>query len=249
MLKLHEELFAAPSVAVHVSTVVPSGNVLPEGGTHPCVARLELSVADEENVATAPPAVHSSVWLAGHVIAGGVWSVTVTFALQVLDRVPSDTVSVTCVVPRGKGPVVFKDRVIGSPLGSELPLSTWAGITLPRHVGPAATTTSWHRATGGPSAEKQSSKPAPKTLSGPAAPWSTAVLKSRLRTVVTVGDPKRSRTKASQPAEWGADADVPKNRHWPWPPGFAAGQVPFPNAPAPLTEVPSDADQVGATVA
>src|ERR1044071_2793770 len=103
-------------------------------------------------------------------MSGGVWSVVVTFAVQVVDSVPSETVSVTCVVPSGNGPLVFNDSVIGSPLGSKLPLSTCAGVTLPRQVGPAATTTSWQRATGGPSAEKQSSNPAPKMLSGPGAP-------------------------------------------------------------------------------
>src|ERR1051325_3732350 len=76
-----------------------------------------------------------------------------------------------------------------------------------------------------------------------------AVLNIRFRTVVTLGDPSRSRTRASHPALWGADAEVPKNWHWPCPPGFAAGQVPDPNPPTPLTDTPSDADQVGATVA
>ncbi len=62
MLKLQDELLLAASVAVQVSMVVPSGKVLPDGGTQPWVGELvQLSVADEANVATAPPAVHSSV--------------------------------------------------------------------------------------------------------------------------------------------------------------------------------------------
>src|SRR5215217_3305508 len=47
---------------------------------------------------------------------------------------------------------------------------------------------------------------------------------------------------AATPAAVGAAAEVPKNRHWPC---TVVGQVPEPNPPAPLTDTPSEAAQVG----
>ena len=41
----HVPVFAEPSVAVHVTVVVPSLNVEPDGGTHTTEASPQLSVA------------------------------------------------------------------------------------------------------------------------------------------------------------------------------------------------------------
>ena len=43
--KVHVPVFAAASVAVHVTVVVPTGNVEPDAGTHAIVAPGQLSVA------------------------------------------------------------------------------------------------------------------------------------------------------------------------------------------------------------
>jgi len=89
------------SVAVHVTVVVPSPNVLPELGEQ-LVGTLpsKLSVADAENVTTAPePAVASAVMGEGTNTVGGTLSsdctVTVNEALPVL---PCESVAVHVTV-------------------------------------------------------------------------------------------------------------------------------------------------------
>src|SRR6267143_2881925 len=75
----------------------------PDGGVHVTEAP-QLSVTVGALLATAPPALHSSVWSAGHTIAGGVVSTTVTVAEHEEVR-PSTSmqVSVTGVVPSAYG--------------------------------------------------------------------------------------------------------------------------------------------------
>ena len=83
-LKLHEAVFPRPSLTVHVSRRVPSGNVLPDGGVQVMVpTEPQLSVALVAKVATAPFAlVHMTLTLTGQTSAGGVVSATVTTAVQ-----------------------------------------------------------------------------------------------------------------------------------------------------------------------
>ena len=58
------------------------------------------------------------------------------------------------------------------------------------------------------------------------------------------GPPAASSTRAATPAALGVAADVPKKRQSPC---VAAGQLPAPNPPAPLTETPSAEVYVGAS--
>ena len=82
-------------------------------------------------------------------------------------------------------------------------------------------------------ARRQFSKPEPVILSTPAGAMSIAVLASRLFTGPTgdAGAPILSRTRASHPAAWGAEADVPENGD--------------PKPPTPLTTTRSAAAHVG----
>jgi len=45
-LKLHDAVLPLPSVAVHVTAVLPTGNALPDGGVHVTVTPGQLSVAE-----------------------------------------------------------------------------------------------------------------------------------------------------------------------------------------------------------
>ena len=47
-VKLHVVVFPAPSVAVLVTVVVPTGNVEPEGGLNDCVTPGQLSLDEVE---------------------------------------------------------------------------------------------------------------------------------------------------------------------------------------------------------
>jgi hypothetical protein len=93
------------SELVQLTLVVPSANVLPEGGLH-VTGRVPStrSVAPAANVTAAPlgPAA-SAVMLGGRVSVGGVVSTIVTgkLALDALPRV-SELVHVTIVAPTGK---------------------------------------------------------------------------------------------------------------------------------------------------
>jgi len=101
-----EPVLPDESVALHVTVVVPRGNVLPEPGEQLTeMLPSKLSVADAENVTTAPdPPVASTVMGAGTDTVGGTVSfdctVTVNEALPVLPW-ESVAVHVTVVVPRG----------------------------------------------------------------------------------------------------------------------------------------------------
>jgi hypothetical protein len=92
------------SVAVHVTDVVPTGNVLPDGGEHDTVTLVSTrSLPEAENATTAPDGpVAFVVTLAGTVMLGAVVSCTVTEndAEPVFERV-SVAEHVTFVVPRG----------------------------------------------------------------------------------------------------------------------------------------------------
>src|SRR5688572_19943308 len=101
-LNFAEPVLPAASVALHVTSVEPRPNVLPEAGTH-VVGRLPLTMsnADAENVAVAPAGLVASVVMsAGTVTAGGVVSRTTTLKLPsaVLPEL-SVAVQSTVVVP------------------------------------------------------------------------------------------------------------------------------------------------------
>jgi hypothetical protein len=99
----HESEFPAESVTVHVTVVVPSGNVLPEGGTHTSTgAGSHVSeTAGSAKVTTAPPPpVHSAVTSPGHVIVGAVVSSTVTVCVHVaIPPAPLSAVTTTVCTP------------------------------------------------------------------------------------------------------------------------------------------------------
>jgi hypothetical protein len=71
-------------VALQVTVVVPTGKLAPEGGVQITLCRPQLSEAVGIGKVTTPPApgghvgATTDVTLAGHVITGGVLSVTVT---------------------------------------------------------------------------------------------------------------------------------------------------------------------------
>ena len=79
-----EPMLPAASVAVHLTLVIPSGKVVPEGGEQDVVSDpLTMSVADEEKVATAPlgPVASRVVGSPDIVTTGGVVSKTITMKL------------------------------------------------------------------------------------------------------------------------------------------------------------------------
>src|SRR5262245_58663433 len=80
ILKLFDAEFAWASVAVHVTDVVPSGNVDPLGGAQfGATVPSRISMADAVKLTGAPEAlVASTVMFAGTVTVGGVVSRTVT---------------------------------------------------------------------------------------------------------------------------------------------------------------------------
>ena len=93
-----------PSLAEQLTVVTPSGNVAPDAGKHVGVnAPAIKSVADAENVTTAPAAlVASATMFAGTVTVGAVVSATTTLNVPVA-RFPDESVAVhvTGVVPIG----------------------------------------------------------------------------------------------------------------------------------------------------
>src|SRR6266542_1459333 len=114
-----EPVLPDESVALHVTVVVPRGNVLPEPGEQLTeMLPSKLSVADAENVTTAPdPPVASTVMGAGTDTVGGTVSfdctVTVNEALPVLPW-ESVAVHVTVVAPRGKVEPESGEQVTGT---------------------------------------------------------------------------------------------------------------------------------------
>ena len=105
-VKVQVPVFAEASVAVHVTVVVPFGNVEPEAGTHATVAPGQLSVA--AGVVYVTTAEHwfvavGTVMFAGHVSVGACVSLTVTEKTQIPVFVEASVaVQITDVVPTGK---------------------------------------------------------------------------------------------------------------------------------------------------
>jgi len=87
IVKVHDAVLPTPSVAVHVTVVVPFANVAPEAGKQFTVGLEQLSVAVGVVYVTTAEHKFGSfdfVILAGHVIAGGVVSgVTLTVSVAV----------------------------------------------------------------------------------------------------------------------------------------------------------------------
>src|SRR5262245_57137804 len=102
-LKVFVVVLPAASVAVTVTVVVPSGNVVPGCFEYVIVTAETASVACAANVTTAPDAlVASFVMSAGTVRSGGVVSRTVTVKVPLLELpAASVAVTVTVVVPSG----------------------------------------------------------------------------------------------------------------------------------------------------
>ena len=104
---VHVAVLPALSVAVLVTTVVPTGKVDPDGGTETTVTLEQLSVAVTVNV-TFPfehcPASAFAVMLDGHCITGFVVSRMITCWAQVVIRFPASVAfHVIVVVPTGYG--------------------------------------------------------------------------------------------------------------------------------------------------
>lgn len=104
--KLHVEWLLPASVAVQVTTVVPTGKTEPEPGLHEKVAPGKLSVTTGFGYVTRAAHWFASLDLvmpAGQVMLGGWLSVTVTVKLQLAVR-PTASVAVqfTVVEPRPK---------------------------------------------------------------------------------------------------------------------------------------------------
>src|SRR5919197_4833320 len=97
-------MFARTSLAVHVTVVVPNGNVDPLDGEQATgTAPSTVSMADAVYVNIAPAALVASIdAFAGTVIAGAVRSRTVTIVDDSDDNWPSLTVSVSRCAPIGK---------------------------------------------------------------------------------------------------------------------------------------------------
>src|SRR5262245_2589415 len=75
--KVQRLVFPAASVAVQTTVFVPSGKIVPLGGTHTTITPGQLSIAVTLNV-TGVPLVHSITRFVGQLIVGGVVSATVT---------------------------------------------------------------------------------------------------------------------------------------------------------------------------
>lgn len=125
----HEFEFDDASVAVHVTVVVPTGNVDPDAGTHVTVAPGQLSDATGtvyETLAEHWPDVAGALTFAGQVNAGACVSVTVTVKLQLpVFEDASVAVHVTVVVPTGNVAPVAGTQVTGPVPGQ---LSVAAGV-------------------------------------------------------------------------------------------------------------------------
>ena len=101
-LNVQVAVFPAASVATAVTVVLPGGNAEPDGGVVATVTPGQLSEAIGTGKLTTTelaPGDAKTVTFAGHVIAGGWVSTTVTVKLHVG---PADELHVTVVVPTGK---------------------------------------------------------------------------------------------------------------------------------------------------
>jgi riboflavin synthase alpha subunit len=106
-LNVQDELLPAASVAVRVTVVVPApDNTVPAAGLcttviAPTAEQLSLNVAAvNAGSVRLQDAFSGSVTFAGHVMTGGVWSVGITWNVQVV-LLPASSVAVrvTVVVP------------------------------------------------------------------------------------------------------------------------------------------------------
>ena len=103
-LKVHTLVFPAASVPVTVTSVVPTGNTLPEAGTLTNVAPAQLSeiVGVKVTIAEHNPTSLDTVISAGQVTTGSSLSSTVTLKVHTLVLpAASVPVTVTSVVPTG----------------------------------------------------------------------------------------------------------------------------------------------------
>lgn len=105
-VKVHVPVSPAASVAVHVTTVEPSGNEEPGAGKHATVAPGQLSLAAGSvkfTVAAHVPAPAGCVTFAGHVRVGAWVSATVTVnEHDASGRTPLLAVQLTVDEPTGK---------------------------------------------------------------------------------------------------------------------------------------------------
>ena len=108
IVKVHEPVFAAASVAVHVTVVVPTAKLDPDAGTQTTVAPGQLSEAvGTVYVTVAEPddgGDSTTVMFEGQVTVGACVSVTVTVKVHVPSGLLADTslaVHVTVVEPTG----------------------------------------------------------------------------------------------------------------------------------------------------
>jgi len=131
-----------PSVAEQLTDVVPSGKVLPEGGTQVTeTAPTTISVAEAEKATTAPDGlVAAAVILAGRLKVGVVVSTIVTVKDPLADNPPeSVTEQLTVVVPTGKSDPDDGEQVgVGSGLSSTSVAVTLKVTILPPRVFPSS---------------------------------------------------------------------------------------------------------------
>ena len=97
MLKLPLDVLPDASVAVHITAVVPRGNILPDAGTQVTVGLgSTASVAVTVNVATAPATlVASSIWSSGIAMVGDIVSIVSVTSLLGPLSLPSPSQAVT----------------------------------------------------------------------------------------------------------------------------------------------------------
>jgi len=150
--KVHCEELPSSSVAVTVTTVVPSAKVLPEGGTERIAGvGSHQSVAVGVNVTTSPAGlVHSTVKSVGQVTAGWVVSSTVTSKVH-CEELPeaSVAVTVTVVVPSAK---MLPDGGVDTMAGAGSQTSVAVGVkltTAPAGLAHSAVTSAGHVTKGG----------------------------------------------------------------------------------------------------
>ena len=128
-LKLQEAVLPEASVAVHVTVVVPTGKVEPDGGTQAAVTPGQLSLAVGGGKVTVPLVASGQVCaatvvtLAGQVIVGGWVSLTVTVKEHVVDTCRVSSSSKQPIVPvfPGTESIIVKVHVpsFGVPLKKE----------------------------------------------------------------------------------------------------------------------------------
>src|SRR3954468_18101813 len=168
-LKLQDPTLPAVSLAVQVSSRVPSGNWLPDPGEQTGLAVAPpLSVALVVEVAVAPLGLVQSVFTpTGHVSTGAVVSTMFTFEVHV-PTAPWASVHVSVMVcgPGPKGPVALGVQVGVGPSGSNEPPSMSTRATVALHVESTEMVAFLHTATGG-SSKVRSISSGPRTKPTP----------------------------------------------------------------------------------